>query len=69
MILGGSKTFYTPHIFSVCFLGGLKLFYTPQNCQTESAKFHEILTSVCVEGSKTFYIPPKLLVCVFLGGV
>ena len=51
-------------------MGGLKTFYTlPQNCKTESAKFHEIVTSVCVGGGlKTFLYPPKLLVCVFFEG-
>ena len=54
----------------MCILGGLKtLFIPPQNCRTESAKFHEILTSVCVGGLKTFLYPPKLLVCVFGEGL
>ena len=49
--------------------GGSKNFFytTPKNCKTESAKFHEILTSVC-GGSKNFLYPPqKLLVCVGRG--
>ena len=29
-----------------------------QGLKTESGKFHEILTSVCVGGSKNFFIPP-----------
>ena len=49
-------------------MGGLKLFIPPQNCKIESAKFHEILTSVCVGGClKTFLYPQKLLVC--MGGL
>ena len=44
------------------FLGGLKTFLYPPNIKTESGKFHEILTSVCVGGSNNFFIPPKLLV-------
>ena len=48
--------------------GGLKTFYTPQNCKTESGKFHERLTSVCVGDLKTFYTPPKI-VSVCVGGL
>ena len=49
--------------------GSKNVFIPPQNCKTESAKFHEILTSVCVGGSKNFFIPPKIVsVCVFGGG-
>ena len=41
---------------------GLKTFCTPSPkiCKTESAKFHEILTSVWGE-SKNFYTPPKFV--------
>ena len=51
----------------MCVLQGSKNFFIPpQSCKTEGAKFHEILTSVCVLGGlKTFLYPvPKLLVCV-----
>ena len=42
------------------FLGGSKhFFHTPQNCKTESAKFHEILTGVCVGGSKNIFYTPQ----------
>ena len=51
-------------------MGGSKNFFiSPQNCKTESAKFHEILTSVWGE-SKNFFIPhPQKIVCVWVGGL
>ena len=58
MILGDLKLFIPPKLL-VCVFGGSKTFLYPQNCQTESAKFHEILTSVCVEGSENFLYPPQ----------
>ena len=55
-----STFFYTPPKFLVSVWGG--------SLKTETAKFHEILTSVC-GGLKTFFIhPKKFLVCVGGGG-
>ena len=68
MFFWGSKNFFLPHkIVCVCFEGSKNFFIPSQNCKTESAKFHEILTSVCFGGSKNFFIPPKI-VSVCLGG-
>ena len=47
----------------MCVFGGSKNFFIlPQNCKTESAKFHEILTTVGVgRGLKTFLYPPEIV--------
>ena len=42
------------------FWGVLNTFFIPPpNCKTESAKFHEILTGVCVGGSKNIFYTPQ----------
>ena len=66
---GGSKNFFIPPEKLLVCGGSKNLFIPPQNCKTESAKFHEILTSVCVgRGLKTFLYPPKIVsVCVWGG--
>ena len=59
---GLKKIFIPPKNVSVCLgEGGLKTFLYPQNCKTESGKFHEILTSVCVGVSKNFLYPPQIV--------
>ena len=62
-VFGGSKNLlYPPKIVSVCFCGSKIFFILPQNCKTESAKFHEILTTVGVgRGLKTFLYPPEIV--------
>ena len=62
---GGLKTFYTPQKLLVCGRSKNIFYNPPKYCKTESAKFHEILTSVwgskvkSKSGHGCFDIQPK----------